>query len=154
MFQTSETKYDNIVLAASVLILFSKYFLLLQLCNFQVSIQYLFQVEKTECRNCLIWSKSDNLARDVVKLSSEIAVRSSLFSFICKTFSCFTCGNFLSSCVMVFHLLLWLFFRPHFNLKWQGKRNVVMYLIDWQGNIRTKKLYTAFGCNILTYTPT
>ncbi|TKY49914.1 Glycerophosphodiester phosphodiesterase GDPD4 [Spatholobus suberectus] len=31
-------------------------------------------VEKTECRNCLIWAKSDNLARDVIKLSSEITV--------------------------------------------------------------------------------
>ncbi|KAK7259903.1 hypothetical protein RIF29_25518 [Crotalaria pallida] len=31
-------------------------------------------VEKTECRNCLIWAKSDNLARDVIKISSEITV--------------------------------------------------------------------------------
>ncbi|XP_057453892.1 glycerophosphodiester phosphodiesterase GDPD4 isoform X2 [Lotus japonicus] len=31
-------------------------------------------VEKTECRNCLVWAKSDNLARDVIKLSSEISV--------------------------------------------------------------------------------
>ncbi|XP_020223352.1 glycerophosphodiester phosphodiesterase GDPD4 isoform X1 [Cajanus cajan] len=31
-------------------------------------------VEKTECSNCLIWAKSDNLARDVIKLSSEITV--------------------------------------------------------------------------------
>ncbi|XP_061337388.1 glycerophosphodiester phosphodiesterase GDPD4 isoform X2 [Gastrolobium bilobum] len=29
-------------------------------------------VEKTECRNCLIWAKRDNLARDVIRLSSEI----------------------------------------------------------------------------------
>ncbi|XP_014631639.1 PI-PLC-like phosphodiesterase domain-contiaing protein isoform X1 [Glycine max] len=29
-------------------------------------------VEKTECSNCLIWAKSDILARDVIKLSSEI----------------------------------------------------------------------------------
>lgn len=31
-------------------------------------------VEKTECSNCVIWAKSDNLARDVIKLSSEITV--------------------------------------------------------------------------------
>ncbi|XP_058782737.1 glycerophosphodiester phosphodiesterase GDPD4-like isoform X2 [Vicia villosa] len=31
-------------------------------------------VEQTGCKNCLIWAKSDNLARDVIKLSSEIAV--------------------------------------------------------------------------------
>ncbi|KAK2385755.1 SUN domain-containing protein [Trifolium repens] len=31
-------------------------------------------VEQTECRNCIVWAKSDNLARDVIKLSSEIAV--------------------------------------------------------------------------------
>ncbi|XP_028238510.1 glycerophosphodiester phosphodiesterase GDPD4-like isoform X4 [Glycine soja] len=31
-------------------------------------------VEKTECSNCLIWAKSDILARDVIKLSSEITV--------------------------------------------------------------------------------
>ncbi|XP_014631644.1 glycerophosphodiester phosphodiesterase GDPD4-like isoform X5 [Glycine soja] len=32
------------------------------------------EVEKTECSNCLIWAKSDILARDVIKLSSEITV--------------------------------------------------------------------------------
>lgn len=31
-------------------------------------------VEETGCRNCLVWAKSDNLARDVIKLSSEVAV--------------------------------------------------------------------------------
>ncbi|XP_019434591.1 PREDICTED: glycerophosphodiester phosphodiesterase GDPD4 isoform X2 [Lupinus angustifolius] len=31
-------------------------------------------VEKTECRNCVIWAKSDNLAREVIKISSEITV--------------------------------------------------------------------------------
>ncbi|CAJ1958501.1 unnamed protein product [Sphenostylis stenocarpa] len=31
-------------------------------------------VEKTECFNCVIWAKSDNIARDVIKLSSEITV--------------------------------------------------------------------------------
>ncbi|KAK7322360.1 hypothetical protein VNO77_25739 [Canavalia gladiata] len=31
-------------------------------------------VEETQCRNCLIWAKSDNLARDVIKLSAEITV--------------------------------------------------------------------------------
>ncbi|XP_027190046.1 glycerophosphodiester phosphodiesterase GDPD4 isoform X2 [Cicer arietinum] len=31
-------------------------------------------VEQTECGNCIIWAKSDNLVRDVVKFSSEIAV--------------------------------------------------------------------------------
>ncbi|KAE9598375.1 putative glycerophosphodiester phosphodiesterase [Lupinus albus] len=31
-------------------------------------------VEKTECRNCVIWAKSDDLAREVIKISSEITV--------------------------------------------------------------------------------
>ncbi|KAL2513395.1 Glycerophosphodiester phosphodiesterase GDPD4 [Abeliophyllum distichum] len=31
-------------------------------------------VEKTECKNCLIWAKSDSLARDVIKLSSDVTV--------------------------------------------------------------------------------
>ncbi|KAI4299966.1 hypothetical protein L6164_033387 [Bauhinia variegata] len=31
-------------------------------------------VESAECRNCLVWAKSDSLARDVIKLSSEITV--------------------------------------------------------------------------------
>ncbi|XWS24653.1 hypothetical protein CRYUN_Cryun27aG0001000 [Craigia yunnanensis] len=28
-------------------------------------------VEKMQCRNCLIWAKSDSLARDIIKLSSD-----------------------------------------------------------------------------------
>ncbi|XP_020223353.1 glycerophosphodiester phosphodiesterase GDPD4 isoform X2 [Cajanus cajan] len=39
-----------------------------------LTIQDALMVEKTECSNCLIWAKSDNLARDVIKLSSEITV--------------------------------------------------------------------------------
>ncbi|KAF7836382.1 glycerophosphodiester phosphodiesterase GDPD4 [Senna tora] len=31
-------------------------------------------VERTECGNCLIWAKSDSLARDVIKLSSDTTV--------------------------------------------------------------------------------
>ncbi|KAK4256380.1 hypothetical protein QN277_009255 [Acacia crassicarpa] len=31
-------------------------------------------VERTDCGNCLIWAKSDSLARDVIKLSSDITV--------------------------------------------------------------------------------
>lgn len=31
-------------------------------------------VEKTKCKNCLVWAKSDTLARDVLKLSSDIEV--------------------------------------------------------------------------------
>lgn len=34
------------------------------------------QVERTPCRNCVVWAKSDNLARDVMKLSSDITVSS------------------------------------------------------------------------------
>ncbi|XP_038890900.1 glycerophosphodiester phosphodiesterase GDPD4 isoform X6 [Benincasa hispida] len=33
-----------------------------------------FQVEKTKCKNCLVWAKSDSLARDVIRLSSDIKV--------------------------------------------------------------------------------
>ncbi|KAL1292507.1 hypothetical protein AAHE18_19G001800 [Arachis hypogaea] len=31
-------------------------------------------LENTVCQNCLVWCKSDNLVRDVIKLSSEITV--------------------------------------------------------------------------------
>ncbi|KAI8526505.1 hypothetical protein RHMOL_Rhmol12G0002100 [Rhododendron molle] len=31
-------------------------------------------VERTECKNCLVWAKSDNLARDVIKLSPDMTV--------------------------------------------------------------------------------
>lgn len=31
-------------------------------------------VERTKCKNCLVWAKSDNLARDVIKLSPETTV--------------------------------------------------------------------------------
>ncbi|KAF2290865.1 hypothetical protein GH714_015923 [Hevea brasiliensis] len=31
-------------------------------------------VDGSQCKNCLVWAKSDSLARDVIKLSSDIAV--------------------------------------------------------------------------------
>ncbi|KAA3453705.1 glycerophosphodiester phosphodiesterase GDPD4 [Gossypium australe] len=31
-------------------------------------------VEKMQCKNCLIWAKSDSLVRDIIKLSSDVAV--------------------------------------------------------------------------------
>ncbi|KAF8405664.1 hypothetical protein HHK36_007740 [Tetracentron sinense] len=31
-------------------------------------------VERTQCNNCLVWAKSDILARDVIKLSSDVTV--------------------------------------------------------------------------------
>ncbi|XP_058192320.1 glycerophosphodiester phosphodiesterase GDPD4 isoform X1 [Rhododendron vialii] len=31
-------------------------------------------VERTKCKNCLVWAKSDNLARDVIKLSPDMTV--------------------------------------------------------------------------------
>ncbi|GKV09190.1 hypothetical protein SLEP1_g20730 [Rubroshorea leprosula] len=31
-------------------------------------------VKRTQCKNCLVWAKSDNLARDVIKLSSDVMV--------------------------------------------------------------------------------
>lgn len=33
-----------------------------------------FQVEKIHCKNCIVWAKSDNLARDVIKQSSDVTV--------------------------------------------------------------------------------
>ena len=33
-----------------------------------------FQVEKTQCKNCLVWAKSDSLARDIIRSSSDIKV--------------------------------------------------------------------------------
>ncbi|KAL3845725.1 hypothetical protein ACJIZ3_003128 [Penstemon smallii] len=31
-------------------------------------------IERTKCKNCLVWAKSDNLARDVIKLSKDTMV--------------------------------------------------------------------------------
>ncbi|XP_004290261.1 PREDICTED: glycerophosphodiester phosphodiesterase GDPD4 [Fragaria vesca subsp. vesca] len=31
-------------------------------------------VERIQCRNCVVWAKSDNIARDVIRLSSDIMV--------------------------------------------------------------------------------
>ncbi|XP_057973043.1 glycerophosphodiester phosphodiesterase GDPD4 isoform X5 [Malania oleifera] len=31
-------------------------------------------VKRTGCRNCLVWAKSDNLARDMIKLSADVMV--------------------------------------------------------------------------------
>ncbi|ONH89595.1 hypothetical protein PRUPE_8G003500 [Prunus persica] len=31
-------------------------------------------VKRMQCKNCLVWAKSDNLARDVIKLSSDVTV--------------------------------------------------------------------------------
>ncbi|KAK3013693.1 hypothetical protein RJ639_008603 [Escallonia herrerae] len=31
-------------------------------------------IERTECKNCLVWAKSDSLVRDVIKLSSDVTV--------------------------------------------------------------------------------
>ncbi|XP_022930187.1 glycerophosphodiester phosphodiesterase GDPD4 [Cucurbita moschata] len=31
-------------------------------------------VEKTQCKNCLVWAKSDSLVRDIIKLSSDMKV--------------------------------------------------------------------------------
>lgn len=38
-----------------------------------------FQVEVTECNNCLVWAKNDDLVREVIKLSSNLTVRTSHF---------------------------------------------------------------------------
>ncbi|XP_059636413.1 glycerophosphodiester phosphodiesterase GDPD4 [Cornus florida] len=34
----------------------------------------LYIVERTQCKNCLVWAKSDSLAMDVMKLSSDVTV--------------------------------------------------------------------------------
>lgn len=34
----------------------------------------IYVVEKTQCKNCLVWAKSDSLARDIIRLSSDIKV--------------------------------------------------------------------------------
>ncbi|PRQ22379.1 putative glycerophosphodiester phosphodiesterase [Rosa chinensis] len=31
-------------------------------------------IERIQCRNCVVWAKSDNLARDVIRLSSDVMV--------------------------------------------------------------------------------
>lgn len=33
------------------------------------------QVKRTQCKNCIIWAKSDILARDIIRLSSDVTVR-------------------------------------------------------------------------------
>lgn len=31
-------------------------------------------IRRTQCKNCIVWAKSDNLARDVIKQSSDVMV--------------------------------------------------------------------------------
>ncbi|BAF27931.2 Os11g0236000, partial [Oryza sativa Japonica Group] len=31
-------------------------------------------IGRTQCKNCLVWAKSDNVGRDVIKLSKDITV--------------------------------------------------------------------------------
>ncbi|XP_074335381.1 glycerophosphodiester phosphodiesterase GDPD4 isoform X2 [Apium graveolens] len=38
------------------------------------TIEDALKVERTHCKNCLVWAKSDNLARDVMRLSSDVMV--------------------------------------------------------------------------------
>lgn len=63
-------------------------------------------VEKTNCKNCLVWAKSDTLARDVLKLSSDIEVG----YIVMKDPSTGTRSNLLrmrgASVVGVFHRLI------------------------------------------------
>lgn len=40
----------------------------------------LFQVKRTKCSNCVVWAKSDSLCRDVIRLSSNVTVRTTTFS--------------------------------------------------------------------------
>lgn len=42
---------------------------------FERSLPRLMQVKRTKCRNCLVWAKSDSLARDVIKLSGDTMVK-------------------------------------------------------------------------------
>jgi hypothetical protein len=32
------------------------------------------QIRRTNCKNCVIWSKSDNIGKDVIKLSKDVVV--------------------------------------------------------------------------------
>lgn len=31
-------------------------------------------VKRTQCKNCLVWAKSDTLVRDIIRLSADVAV--------------------------------------------------------------------------------
>ncbi|PIA35390.1 hypothetical protein AQUCO_03500042v1, partial [Aquilegia coerulea] len=37
-------------------------------------LQSSIKVQRARCKNCLVWAKSDNLARDVIKLTPDIPV--------------------------------------------------------------------------------
>ncbi|XP_057469934.1 glycerophosphodiester phosphodiesterase GDPD4 isoform X3 [Actinidia eriantha] len=39
-----------------------------------LTVEDALKVERTQCRNCLVWAKSDNLARDVIKQSQDVMV--------------------------------------------------------------------------------
>ncbi|XP_050364279.1 glycerophosphodiester phosphodiesterase GDPD4 [Argentina anserina] len=39
-----------------------------------LAVDVLAVVEKMQCRNCIVWAKSDNLVRDMIRLSSDVMV--------------------------------------------------------------------------------
>ena len=45
-----------------------------------------FQVKGTKCSNCVVWAKSDSLSRDVIRLSSDVTVRTSSIAFYLSMF--------------------------------------------------------------------
>ncbi|KAL6210178.1 hypothetical protein ACLB2K_021115 [Fragaria x ananassa] len=61
-------------------------------------------VERIQCRNCVVWAKSDNIARDVIRLSSDIMVKSNaLFSFFCSLHPNRVVTNQVGYIVMIDH---------------------------------------------------
>ncbi|KAJ6877701.1 hypothetical protein NC651_030454 [Populus alba x Populus x berolinensis] len=46
-------------------------------------------VERLQCQNCLIWAKSDNLARDVIKLKSNVTLLAATLKLKESTCSCY-----------------------------------------------------------------
>jgi hypothetical protein len=37
------------------------------------------QLRRTNCKNCLVWAKSDDIGREIIKLSKDVIVHCSLF---------------------------------------------------------------------------
>ena len=42
----------------------------------------LLQLKKTNCKNCLVWAKSDDLGREMIKLSKDVVVHCSFFCIL------------------------------------------------------------------------
>ncbi|XP_043718910.1 glycerophosphodiester phosphodiesterase GDPD4-like [Telopea speciosissima] len=106
-------------------------------------------VEKTRCRNCLVWAKSDILVRDVTNLSSDTAVG----YIVMKDPSTGTRTNLLrmkhARVVGVYHPLI---DKKLVQILRGRNKKVYAWTVDYQVSMR--KMLLAHGDAIVTSNPT